>query len=87
MKSKTSVLFCIDWWPESTQGNKWVTHMVMFTQSSIREIQQKVCEGEQYDRPTLFTWNRKSRNLKQVCQTWNSADAKEKCIYYNLSVY
>ena len=21
-------------WPESTQGNKWLTHMVMFTQSS-----------------------------------------------------
>ena len=43
---KTSVLFCIDWWPESTQGNKWLTHMVMFTQSSKREIQQKVCDGE-----------------------------------------
>ena len=60
---KTSVLFSIDWWPESTQGNKWVTHMVMFTQSSIREIQQKVCDGKQYDRP-IFLHGKEIENSK-----------------------
>ena len=65
---KTSVLFGIDWWPESTQGNKWLTHMVMFTQST-GDPAKSTFNGEECVGSTLFVRCTKLEKLGQLSLT------------------